>query len=224
MFTVIANTLLLGVGIALNPVAAVASILILRDARSRYASVAFVLGWILGMVVLVALSTWLAIDQIGRNRRAVLAYLPLVWVGVGALLIVLALRGLLRPRSESADGGQPRWMQWLEQDHPAKVLGIGLVLSTFSLRNLALLAAAVSIVTQADLGPVSMAISAGVFVTVSSLGVLAPPLVRLFGGQQADAVLAALAAWLILNMSRITSAFLLLIGAYVLMRGVLNLR
>ena len=37
-------------------------------------------------------------------------------------------------------------------------------------------------------------------------------------------VLGALAAWLIRNMSRITSVFLLLIGAYLLARGIINFR
>lgn len=224
MIFVIANTLLLGIGIALNPVAAVASILILRDARSRFASAGFVLGWVLGLVVLVAVSSWVALDQVGKNRQAVLATMPLIWVGIGVLLIGLGLRSVLRRTPEAVESERPRWMGLLNQEHPIKIVVIGLFLSTFSLRNLALLAAAVTIVSQADLGLIELLIAAGVFVAASSLGVLVPPLVRALGGQRADAVLGALAAWLIHNMSRITGVFLLLIGVYLLARGIINLR
>lgn len=224
MITVIANTLLLGVGIALNPVAAVASILVFRDARTRLASAAFVLGWILGLVVLVAVSSWVALDQVGKNREGVRAVMPVVWVGLGILLIALALRNLLRPGDDVDPAKPPLWMRLIKQEQPIRIAGIGLFLSTFSLRNLALLAAAVTIVSQADLGPIEVMIAAGIFVFVSSIGVLVPLLVRAFGGPRADAVLEALAGWLVRNLSRITGTFLLLIGLYLFTRGILNLR
>jgi hypothetical protein len=224
LIIVIANTLLLGIGIALNPVAAVASILVLRDARTRFASAAFVLGWVLGLVVLVAVSSWVALDQIGKNRQAVLATMPIIWIGIGVVLFGLGLRSLLGQLPDAGEAEPPRWMGLLNQERPVKIAGIGLFLSTFSLRNLALLAAAVTIVSQADLSLIELLIAAGVFVAASSLGVLVPPLVRAIGGLRADAVLEALAAWLIRNMSRITGGFLLLIGAYLLARGILNLR
>jgi hypothetical protein len=224
LIIVIANTLLLGIGIALNPVAAVASILVLRDARTRFASAAFVLGWVLGLVVLVAVSSWVALDQIGKNRQAVLATMPIIWIGIGVVLFGLGLRSLLGQLPDAGEAEPPRWMGLLDQERPVKIAGIGLFLSTFSLRNLALLAAAVTIVSQADLSLIELLIAAGVFVAASSLGVLVPPLVRAIGGLRADAVLGALAAWLIRNMSRITGGFLLLIGAYLLARGILNLR
>ncbi len=224
LITVIVNTLLLGIGIALNPVAAVASIIILRDARSRYASLAFVLGWVLGLVTLVAVSSWVALDQVGKNRQTVLATMPIIWVGIGVLLIGLGLRGLLQWGSDAAEAQPPRWMGLVNQERPIKIAGIGLFLSTFSLRNLALLAAAVTIVSQADLGLIELVIAAGVFVLISSLGVMVPPVIRAVGGARADAALGVLAAWLIHNMSRITGGFLLLIGLYLLVRGILNLR
>src|SRR5687767_4174384 len=61
----IVSTVPLGLGIALNPIAIVAGIFILRTTNARANGVAFAIGWLLGMALLAILPAWLVQVGIG---------------------------------------------------------------------------------------------------------------------------------------------------------------
>jgi hypothetical protein len=220
LVSAILGTLPLGLGIALNPIAIIAGILILRSAKARVNSLTFAVGWIFGLALLEILSTLLIQAQAGAERGAVVDLPAVIWIGAGVVLLIaaiLAFRGRALPGNEPEP---PRWLRVVDRAGPFHTLGIGLFLATVSLKNLALLAAAGSVIGQANLEFLELALTIAAFLVISSLGILVPLLVRLFGGAEADARLAQWGDWLTRHMGRITAVVLVLLGAYLLARGI----
>lgn len=159
----ILGTLPLGLGIALSPVASVAGILILRTARPRLNGLVFTAGWMLGLVLLVALSTRLALLQMRGARGALLNLPAIIWVAIGAIPLLASARVWRGRPLPGEEPDSPRWLRAIDRSGPGRVFGIGLFL----------------------------AIAAAIFIAISSVGILVPLLVRLFGGEGADARLVA---------------------------------
>lgn len=218
----ILGTLPLGLGIALNPVAIAAGILILRTTRPRLNGVLFALGWTLGLVLLIVLSTRLVLLQRAGARAAGFDLPSVIWVAIGALLLLAAARARRGRPLPGEEPAAPRWLRAIDTANAPRVFGIGLFLATVSLRNLALLAAAAGVIGGADLGLVESAIAVAAFLFVSSVGILGPLLVRVFGGEGADATLARWSAWLNRNVAAITGGVMGVLGAYLLVRGLMG--
>lgn len=216
----IVATIPLGLGIALNPLAIVVSILILRSADSRRNGIAFAIGWILGLALLVVLSSLAVQDQVATRHRMLPEFIAWIWVGLGVFMLIAAALAWLRGRHRGEQAGPPRWLRAIDGGRVWHKTAIGLFLATFSLRNLALLAAAASVIGQANLLHVELAIVAAAFVAISSAGILIPLLVRLFGGEGADATLQQWGDWLTTHMASLTAAVLALLGLYLLSKGV----
>ena len=222
MASALLGTLPLALGIALNPIAIVAGILILRTEQARRNGFAFAIGWMLGLVLLVALSTRLVLVQM-RGARGALANLPaVIWVAIGAILLLAAARAWRGRPLPGEDPEPPRWLRAIDRSGTGRVFGMGVFLATVSLRNVALLAAAAGAFGQSDLGPFEFSLIAAAFITISSAGILVPLLVRLCGGEGADATLARWSQQLNRNVSTITGGVLGVLGSYLLARGVIG--
>jgi hypothetical protein len=121
----ILSTLPLGLGIALNPIAIVAGILVARTANARRNGIAFAAGWMLGLVLLVVLSTQIVLLQM-RGSRGALSNLPaIIWVAIGALLLLAAARAWRGRPLPSEDPKPPRWLRAIDRSGTGHVFGIG---------------------------------------------------------------------------------------------------
>jgi hypothetical protein len=217
---VIVETLPLAVGIALNPVAVVASILIARGPRSRRNGAGFVAGWIIGLVLLVAMPTLVALDRLRDRADLPPLLLAGLWIGLAIVLFLFAANAL-RTRPAPGEPTEPqRWTRLVSQGGLVRVIGIGFLLAAFSLRNLALLAAAAGVFGQTELMLLELILSFAGFVAVSSAGVLVPVFVRLLGGDAADATLDRWSTWLTRHMQTITALISVLLGGYLLVKGI----
>ncbi|HEX5498951.1 MAG TPA: GAP family protein [Thermomicrobiales bacterium] len=220
MVSAIVGMLPLGLGIALNPIAIVVSILIVRRPDPRRNAIAFVAAWVLGLALLVVVSAWILPNLAGVRRDPPPALYSWVWAGVGIVLLL----GAARARRDRLEPGKPtearRWTGILSQGGIIHVFAIGLFLSMVSLRNLALLAAAAAQVGQAGLALLETAITIAVFVAASALGVALPLVVRLVGGPRADALLERWSDWLNLHLGTMTAVVLAALGLYLLGRGI----
>jgi hypothetical protein len=220
LISAILATLPLGLGIALNPIAIVAGILMLRTANARLNGLAFAVGWILGLALLEIVLVLVIQAQADAGRGSVVDIPAAIQIAAGGVVLVIAIRAFRgRPLPEEVPR-PPRWLGAIERAGPFRTFGIGLFLATVSLKNLALLAAAGSVIWQANVNYLELALTITAFLAICSLGILAPLLVRLFGGAGADARLAQWGDWLTRHMGRITAVVMTLLGAYLLARGI----
>jgi hypothetical protein len=223
MVNAIGETLVLGLGIAFNPIAIVTSVLIATRANPRRNGIAFVIGWIVGLAVLVVLPSLLIRAQISLPsgvQGTLDERYSLFRAALGLLLLFAAAVSIVRGPLPGDQPANPRWARLLETGGVGRVLALGAFLSIVNLRNLVLLAAAASVIGQANLRVEGMLLVVAIFVAVSTLGILFPLLVHLFGGETADRVLVTWATWLNRNMGLITGVIMALFGAILLTANV----
>lgn len=223
MIGALGDTLWLGLGIALNPIAIVISILVANRDNPRRNGVAFVLGWILGLGILVAAPALLIHGQFSLpdgGRRALAERYAMLTAALGTLLLLAAAIALVRGPLPGDHAEDPRWARILDRGGIGRVFGMGAFLATVNFRNLVLLAAAASVIGQAQLGEVEVLLLVAIFVAVATLGVLLPLLIHLVEGERSEARLRGWADWLTRHMGLITGAIMALFGALLLTRGV----
>jgi hypothetical protein len=220
MTTPLIDLFLLGTGIALNPAAVIAIILILTRTQSARSGVLFLAGWITGLLLLVILPSLLIMEGLRRLKGAS-AWLPgWAWLLLGGLFLTAAFLSLQDRARELDLSHQPRWASLLASGSGGRIFGVGATLSLASLRNIVLLAAAVALISNASLGLSGILVAAGIFLVASSLGVLAPLLVYLFGGDSATSRLKAGGDWLQRNLVWLKIIILAVVGAGMLLHGI----
>ena len=217
------DTLPLALGIALNPLAIVVSILVVCKPKSRENGAAFVIGWVLGLALLLILATWIIQDLVSALITASSELPSVIWIGLGGLFLFSAVYTLRSQSRSDETSGPRRWMRFIEHAGVFRTLGMGVFLAMFSLRNVALLIAAAGAIGSGQLPLKELAVTVAVFVAISSLGVLIPLLVRLLGGNEAEIQLEQWGEWLIKHMGTMTAAVMVVLGTYLLGRGITGL-
>jgi hypothetical protein len=220
MLSTIADTIPLGIGIAINPIAVVAGILLLASAKARANGIAFMLGWIIGLTLLLAVALYVhqEASQSPDTPRDFFSYLQ---IGLGLVLIGAGVRELFF--APARDPGPPRWLRLIDQIGVLRAAGLGLFLSVVSLKNIALVIGAATLIGQAGLAVRGIVVAAAIFVIVSTVGILVPLLVRLLGGDGAAARLAAWQQWLVISVNRITAIVMLIFGVVMIGKSLVAL-
>lgn len=213
----IGDTLPLALGVALNPPAILAVILLAAPAGGRFGALLFALGWLLGLAALLVLATTAVASRLASIYPRDSAGWAVGTLALGVVLVAAATRQLLRSGAEEAS--TPRWLAAVEGASTGRAFGIGVFLATVSLKNVVLLAAA-AIVGQAQLGLERTAIAVAVFLVVCSLGILAPLLVRGLGGPKGIGVLADWRERLVRSADSITAVVMLLLGGNLIGRSI----
>jgi threonine/homoserine/homoserine lactone efflux protein len=226
MIEAIGGTFWLGLGITLKPGAIVIGILIASRGDSWRRGLAYLLGWLCGLLALVILPSLYLHDLLrvpaDVAREHFLRY-DIFRAGLGVILLAAAVVALVKGPLPDDQIPESRWARLIETGGVLRTFGIGIFVSAVSLRNLVLLAAAGSVIDQADLNAFDLAIVVAVFVTVASLGILVPLLLQRFGGAWTKDRLQAVADWLTGHMGLITGVTMALLGAMLLSRGVLEM-
>lgn len=223
MIGTIGDTLWIGLGIALNPIAIVLSVLIANRADPGRNGVAYVLGWLSGLAFLVALPALLLHDRFGLKdsvHEAVDGRFALFRAALGVLLLIAAAVALVKGPLPGDQAADPRWVRLIDSGGVGRMFGMGAFVSVVNIRNLVLLAAAASVIGQANLEYISLALAVAIFVAIATLGVLIPLLLHLVGGEKADDWLRAVAGWLTRNMGQITGLIMALFGVIMLTREI----
>ena len=179
---VIGDILPLAIGVAISPIPIIAAILMLFSAHAATTSSGFLVGWIAGIVVAVALFTALAGSIGGDGPQA-------AWVGwtkilLGVLLVVVGIR---QWRGRHEHHGPPKWMSAIDRMGFGQALGLGFALSTINPKNLLM---AVAALACAACCAIPFLIAAGV-VTGAGAAILEQSLLAVAAGL----VVIALAMW-----------------------------
>ena len=73
---------------------------------------------------------------------------------------------------------------------------------------------------QAGLDNRGVAIAVGIFVLICTIGILVPLLVRIFGDERGDRLLAVWREWLERNVAAITAVVMVLLGTHLIVQGI----
>lgn len=202
--------------IAVSPLSIIPGILVLHTPRPRPTSIAFLIGWVLGIgVITAAFVGGSDLSNGGLDDKP--SWAPYVRIVLGAALIVFAIyRWLGRHRSTH----QPKWMAAMSSMGPGRAFLTAIALTVANLKVFAMCAAAGLAIGTAALGRPGAAQAVLLFTALSASTVALPALGYLFAGPRLDAPLNRVKEWMERNHAALVAGILLLIGAALLYKGI----
>jgi Sap, sulfolipid-1-addressing protein len=211
------------VGIAISPLSIIAVILMLFSPRARANGLSFLVGWVIGLAVVSGIVY--AIADAGDVATDKTASDTSYWIklGLGAFLVLHALRAWRRRPASGAEAETPKWMAAIDSFTPAKAGGFGVLLVALNPKNLALALAAGGGVAQVGASTGEAVVALAVFVVLASLGIAVPVVLYLFGGDRAAAQLDGWKAWLSANNAGVMAVLFLVFGAVLVGQGIKGL-
>lgn len=221
MGAVIGEILPFAVGIAISPLPIIVVILTLLSPRARRSGPGFLIGWIVGILAVLLVLTFLATFLPAPAHRDA----PDPWEGaikiiLGALLVWLAARQWRKRPREGETPALPSWMERVDGFGFGSGLRFGLFLSVVNPKNIIL-----SVSVAVDLGSAgltlgSTAVVVMVFALLASSTVLVPVLAYLFAADRLTGALSSLHTWLVRENHVIMAVLLIVLGFSAMGRGI----
>jgi threonine/homoserine/homoserine lactone efflux protein len=201
---VVLDLLLIGLGIALEPFPLTAFILVLGAEKGIWKGLAFILGWLACLVVVIA-AVILATGNSPPKPQTVPSTAALaVKLAVGVTLILIALRKkrrMGRPRKPAA------WLAKLDRLSLVSVAGLAAFLQPWTL-----VAAGATTITQAKLATAGSFLVLVLFCLLATSTFLYLELYATFARSGADATLKRLRDWLSAHQDQVVIVVFLLLG------------
>jgi threonine/homoserine/homoserine lactone efflux protein len=219
---IIGELLPLALGIAISPVPIIAAILMLLSPRAKKTSIAFLGGWLLGIVVAVTIFALLSALIPPTETGASKPVAGVIKIVLGLGLLFLSFRQWRSRPAPGADAKLPKWMSAIDTMTAGRGLLLGFVLAAVNPKNLAMaIAAGLAIgATGASVGTQVLAIV--IFTILAGSTVAIPVIGYLIASKQLRTPLENLRVWLVRNNATVMSVLLLVIGIVIIGKGIAN--
>lgn len=212
------NLLPAALGVALSPVPIIATVLMLMSGRPRRTAPAFAVGWVLGLLVVMAV-VLVAVSTNGLDTSSTSDTTYWVKLVLGLLFLVLAVRTWLHRPAPGETAEPPAWMGRLDTVSPLAALGLGAALSGINPKNLALTASAAVDIAAGDLATGQTVACVVVFVVIASLLVVGPVVAFLVAGSRTAGPLQTLKGFMEAHNAAIMTVLLSVLGLSMLGQG-----
>ena len=213
MQQVLGEVLPLALGIAISPIPVIAIILMLITPKARSNGLAFLVGWMAGLLVVGGFALVVA-DAAGLSASSGSSSQAsaVIRLALGLFLLVIAVRQWRSRPKPGEEAVLPKWMQSLDTFTPGKSLGLGALLSGVNPKNLALNLAAASVIATAGQSTGDQAVALLFVVAVGSVSIILPVVIYFAGGDKSTDVLNGWKAWLSEHNAAIMAVLLLVLG------------
>lgn len=183
--------------------------------------IAFVLGWLLAIILIGALSVFVLQSQDFRSSRTTPSKTAsAIELLVGCILVLASTRAFRRRarRSHAASAETPKWLGRLDQTNWLLAVPVGAFMLTYSLTL-----AAASEILKAHVSKVDGALAFAVFALASITTIVAPIVVVLVAPDRSAERLEHWRRWLLGNSRTVGLVALTVIGAILVARGIHDL-
>jgi Sap, sulfolipid-1-addressing protein len=214
--SVLTKLIPLGLVIALSPITVIPAVLVLHAPRPRPAGLAFLAGWVLGLVALTAVFVG-ASDLLGGLQQAPPRWVSWLRVVLGLALIAFGIRSWLTRHRHTKT---PAWLRSFSRLTPVRAGVTGAVLAPLRPEVLILCAAAGLAIGTGGLNAAGGWICGAVFVVVSASTVAIPILGYVGAGDRLDDTLERLKVWMEENHGAMMAVILVVIGLIVIYNGI----
>ena len=202
----------MAVGIAISPIAIIAVVLMLTSTKARSNGPAFLAGWLIGLAVVGVIGLAVAGPAGASSSGAPATWVSWLKIGLGVLLLLVALRQFRGRPGADEDPPMPKWMTTIDQVKAPTAGGVGAVLAGANPKNLLLAVAGAATIAQTGISGGEQALAYLVFAVIATVGVAAPVVIYLAMGDRAPEVLGRLKDWMSHNNAVIMSILCLIIG------------
>ena len=217
MGAAIGDILGLAIGVAISPVPIIAVILMLFSKAAKRNSLAFLAGWLIGLLGAGMIVLALGISSSDGAPSTASGWIK---IAIGALFLALGVKQWMGRPKKGETATTPGWMLSIDGFTAAKAFGIGVLLSGVNPKNLGLTIAAAATIGGGGLSSGDEVIVMVVFVLIASLTVAAPVILNLILGSKAEPALTEMKDWLTDNNATVMSVLFVVLGAKVLGAGI----
>ena len=208
----------IGVAAALSSVPIMAAILILLSEQRKRSAVPFLVGWVLGAVIVVSVGT-IAANSIPQPRpRQADTTAGILGILLGAALVVYSLRSMFR-RVATEGGSASKWAEAVGALGPAKSFVLGLALNIRP-KGLILSAAASLALRSAKLNVEETAVLVLVYSVIATSTVTTPIVATLVSPDWMQPRLVNARDWLDEHGHVVTATVTLLVGVIIVGSGI----
>jgi hypothetical protein len=213
----------IGITIALSPITIIATILMLLPPRGRSVGLAFLSGWVAGLVVVTALLIRLAGSAGVRDEsRGTSSWADGAQLALGCLLLLVGVMNWRR-RGQRTTTALPAWTRMIDRMNPFLAAGLGMVWAGPSPKNLVLLSAAAVSIVEANLRP-RQEVAADITLAIgASLGVAVPVVWAFYSGERALKRLTLWREWLVTYNATIMAIVLIAAGTLLTAKSINSL-
>ncbi|HWK81972.1 MAG TPA: GAP family protein [Thermomicrobiales bacterium] len=223
MLSTIGDTLTIAAGIAISPLAIVAAILALMSPNATRNALAFLTGWLLGLIVVLSAFTFLGTLLQESDPDAAKPITGAVKILLGLGLLALGWKQWQSRPAPGEAADLPSWLQAIDGYGPARMIGLGLLLTTAGApKNVMLAIAAAKTISSAELPWEQAIVVAVVFLVVASASVGGPVIAYLIAPDRVRAPLAVLRTWFAQNAATVMTVVLAILGVNLIGKGLGN--
>ena len=206
----LAELIALAVAVALSPIPIGAVVVILASLRARPNGLAFLAGWVAGMVGICVVVLLVADREPGEGADGLADALRLA-LGV-VLVLFAAQQWQSRPRA-GARAGEPRWLRTVDELTAWRAAGLGLLLSAVYPKTLLLVATAAAAIAETSSNSAAQAVALIGFVLIGASGIGTPVAIQLALGRRSERTLAKMRMRIVRNGGVLLPLLFLLVGA-----------
>jgi hypothetical protein len=195
---VILDLVLVGLAITIQPVSLTAFLLVLASERGVRKGAAFILGWLLSLAAVIALTVLATGDRPPESRTAPSMAVLAVKIAIGAGLLLVALRQRRRMGRPKKPRKIPKWQARIDKMSPWCAVVIAVIVQPWPL-----VAAATAIVVEAKLSSAGTYISLFLLCVIATSSMLAIEIHAALRPEQSSALLARLKTWIDTHADRV---------------------
>ncbi|MDH6243536.1 GAP family protein [Mycobacterium sp. OTB74] len=214
--SVLTGLIPLGLVVALSPITVVPAVLVLHAPRPRPTGLAFLAGWVLGLVVLTAVCV-AASGPLGGLDKSPPEWASWLRVALGAALIVF---GIYRWLTRHNDTESPKWMRTFTTITPSRAAITAAALVVVRPDVLFICIPAGLAIGASGLDAPDAWLAAAFFVVLAASSVAAPILAYAIAGHRLDSAMSRLKDWMETNSAALMAVILVVIGLMVLYNGI----
>ena len=220
MGTLLAEVAGLGLAVALtSPVSVVTVIVLLSLPAGRRRGLAFLVGWLIALVVIAALMLFVLHGQdFGSRSSSPSRAASALEVLLGSLLLIWAVVAYRRREPSSGVSSTPKWLARIEGTHWLVALAVGALMLSYGLTL-----AAASEILKANVSRLDATAAITVFALTSMVTVAAPIVAVVVAPERSEERLETWKAWLLGNSRVVVLVVLMVVGALLIVRGVHDL-
>ena len=220
MGTLVAEVGALGLAVAFtSPVSVVTVIVLLSMPSGRRRALAFVLGWLIAIAGIAAITIFVLHGQdFGSKHSTPSRAASALEVVLGSVLLLWAVVAYRRREPSKGGTTEPKWLGRVEGTHWLLALAVGAIMLSYGLTL-----AAASEILKANVSRLDAAGAILLFSLASIVTVAAPIVLAVAAPERSAQRLAAWKAWLLGNSRAVALVVLIVVAAFLIVRGISDL-
>jgi Sec-independent protein secretion pathway component TatC len=213
----ISTSVPMALGIALSPLPIAAIVMILMTKKAKTNAPSFLLGWVSGLLAVGVIVFFIPADQIEKGEpTAVAGYIR---IALGILLLAMAVRQWRSRPGPDEPVEVPRFLASLDSFTSKKSLLTGFALVVIHPKNLPLCAVGAAAIDLATQNLTEQFGTYIIFMMIASTAVVFPIIAYLAARRKAEVLFDTWKDWLIKNNHSVVAATVLIVGGWLIFRG-----